>query len=303
MHGGLIRGVVPDPKQQEEQADRLKKVVTRQRKALRRKDRQIEERVAELEILRKQRQREHKLTETIKQQRLELFRLRNELDATNGLTQNAKDVSLADRASDKPGLPDFVIVGAQKSGTSLLYRLLTRHPLVEPAATKELHFFDNNFSEGLSWYGWHFPHRKYKGDRKTVSGEATPSYLFDPLVPERMAKTVPDAKLIALLRNPVTGHTLNTRCGEAGCGGLFLQGGHQAGDGGREEGRVPRRGLYAEQLERFAYFADRDYLLVMKSEDFFSRRWHAFGRALEFLTCRPSRRSPCLPPQSRPTPR
>ena len=288
LQGGLTRGVVPDPRHHEEQADRLRKVVARQRNALQRKDRRIEEQAANLEVLREQSRRESNMADKIKQQRLEIFRLKNELDATGESVENAGDVPPDARVSDKRRigmLPYFIIVGTQKGGTSLLYRLLVRHPLVEPAATKELHFFDNNFSEGLSWYKRYFPQSKRIEDRKTVSGEATPSYLFDPLVPERMAKTVPDARLIALLRNPVeraySQYQMQLRRGyEARSFGEAIQQ-EMAGKRGRAE--YLARGRYAEQLERFEHFAHRDRLLVMKTEDFFSRRWDIFGRALEFL--------------------
>lgn len=291
LQGGLTRGMVPDPMQHEQRAERLRKVVGKQRNALQRKDRRIEEQAATLEILREQRQRESQITEKIKQQKLEIFRLRNELDALNGLVANAQDVPSNARMSEKPSigtLPYFVIIGTQKGGTSLLYRLLIRHPLIERAATKELHFFDNNFSEGPSWYGRYFPPSKRIDDRETVSGEATPSYLLDPLVPERMAKTVPDARLIALLRNPVnraySQHQMRVRRGDEIRS--FGEATRQEMAGERGAGYLVR-GRYAEQLERFAHYADRGHLLVIKTEDFFSRRWDVFDRALAFLDLPP----------------
>src|SRR5207249_2276295 len=67
-------------------------------------------------------------------------------------------------------LPDFLIVGAQKSGTTSLYHYLSAHRLVMPAATKEIHFFNSNYHRGLSWYRSHFPlNRPAK-----ITGEATP---------------------------------------------------------------------------------------------------------------------------------
>ena len=54
-------------------------------------------------------------------------------------------------------LPDFVVIGAQKSGTSFFYRLLVGHPLVRQAAVKEVHFFDRQFAKGLGWYRRCFP--------------------------------------------------------------------------------------------------------------------------------------------------
>jgi hypothetical protein len=287
MHAGLTRGVVPDPRRYEKQIERLRKVVARQREALGSKDRQLEEQAKALANLREQRQREKKLTGKVKQQRLEIFRLENELAATKELVERAREdpsVALGLGEPEVGSLPDFIIIGAQKGGTSLLYRLLIEHPLVEPAATKELHFFDNNFSEGLSWYGRHFPRSKYVDDRTTVSGEATPSYLLDPLVPERMAKTIPDAKLIALLRNPVdraySHYQMWVRRGDEIRS--FGEATRQEMAGETRAGYLVR-GLYAEQIERFSHFTERDHLLIMNSEDFFSRRWDILGRAVAFL--------------------
>src|SRR5215210_7138910 len=162
MQGGLTRGAVPNPKHHEEQAERLKKIVTKQRKALKSKDRQIEEQAAALETLQERRQREIKLRTELRQQKLETFHLKNELDAMKVFVENSSDVPSAEEESDEPSigaLPDFVIIGAQKGGTSFLYYLLTQHPLVEPAARKELHFFDQleHFDNGAEWYRRCFP--------------------------------------------------------------------------------------------------------------------------------------------------
>lgn len=110
------------------------------------------------------------------------------------------------RAKNEPetgALPDFVVIGAAKSGTSFFYHLLSQHPLVEPAAFKELQFFDVHFGEGVEWYRRGLPQPSLKGGRRTITGEATPHYLFHPHAAQRMAQVVPKARLIALLRNPV----------------------------------------------------------------------------------------------------
>jgi hypothetical protein len=107
------------------------------------------------------------------------------------------------RAFQKQGvggsLPDFVVSGTQKGGTSSFYKLLCHHPRMRRAAVKEVHYFDWHIDKGLEWYRRCFPARA----GPTITGEATPNNLFDPSVPERMAKEIPDASLIALLRNPV----------------------------------------------------------------------------------------------------
>src|SRR5215217_5004100 len=102
MQGGLTRGEVPNPNYHEDQASRLRKIVTRQRKALRRKERQIEEQAATLETLRERRQREIRLRKELKQTRLEIFHLINELDAMKGLVENARDVPSAEELSGEP---------------------------------------------------------------------------------------------------------------------------------------------------------------------------------------------------------
>ena len=54
-------------------------------------------------------------------------------------------------------LPDFLIIGAKKSGTTSLYRYLSNHPLILPASTKEIGFFDRYFQKGENWYRMNFP--------------------------------------------------------------------------------------------------------------------------------------------------
>lgn len=100
-------------------------------------------------------------------------------------------------------LPDFIILGAQKSGTTSLYKYLSSHSQVIPPARKEIHFFDNNFHRGVNWYRSHFPQSLEKRLRGSITGEASPYYLYHPHAPRRIANVVPDVKLIILLRNPV----------------------------------------------------------------------------------------------------
>ena len=134
------------------------------------------------------------------------------------------------------GLPDFVILGAMKSGTTSLYDFITQHPSIAPAAKKELQYFSKNYRSkildtetaslskkrggeggvifghyrlGKLWYRSNFPTNisKYyfykKMNQKLLSGEASPAYLFYPTVPGRMNEVLPDVKLIVILRNPV----------------------------------------------------------------------------------------------------
>jgi hypothetical protein len=109
-------------------------------------------------------------------------------------------------------LPDFLLIGAMRSGTSYLHYLLTRHPSIAPAFTKEILYFSNydgNYDKGLSWYRAHFPLKAKKDfavqlqKRKFLTGEASPVYIYHPAVPQRILDVIPKTKLILVLRNPI----------------------------------------------------------------------------------------------------
>jgi hypothetical protein len=185
-------------------------------------------------------------------------------------------IAAAQRRATEGPLPDFVVLGTQKGGTSFFYRLLTEHALVSGAAAKELHFFDNKFAEGVGWYRRCFSEGERVGGQRTITGEASPSYLFDQQVPQRMARIVPEAKLIALLRNPVdraySHYQMEVRRGKETRS--FEEATQEEMTSAEGQGNIVdvshaylRRGLYAEQLERFSFFANRDQLLVVKSEN------------------------------------
>jgi hypothetical protein len=106
-------------------------------------------------------------------------------------------------------LPDFIIIGGNRCGTAALYQYLCGHPCFVPSFHREVHFFERHFTKGVTWYQGHFPSIFYKhcvaksGGKRIVTGEATTYYIFHPHAPRRILETVPRAKLIALLRNPV----------------------------------------------------------------------------------------------------
>ena len=96
-------------------------------------------------------------------------------------------------------MPNFLIIGAQRSGTSSLNHYLRQHPQVFMAPGKELRFFNRNFERGLGWYEAHF--EDSCGARAV--GEATPSYMYEGVAVLRMAEVLPFVRLVAILRNPV----------------------------------------------------------------------------------------------------
>lgn len=97
-------------------------------------------------------------------------------------------------------LPTFIIVGAQKSGTTTLHDLLGQLPQVWVSDPKELHFFDKHHGRGLSWYEEQF----IPSPDQQAWGESTPFYLYKDRARRAMAEALPSASFIAVLREPVS---------------------------------------------------------------------------------------------------
>lgn len=205
-------------------------------------------------------------------------------------------------------LPDFVIIGAQKCGTSSLYRYLAEHPQVAPAVGKEIHYFDWYYHRGVNWYRGHFPTSleralfRARTGRTLLTGEASPYYLVHPHAPARLRALMPQARLIALLRDPVdralSAYHHQSRNGEEtlAIGEAFDVEESRLAPELTRLARDPSynshahrkfsyltRGRYAEQLERWLALFPRHQLLVLRSEDFFERPDAVFGEVLRFL--------------------
>jgi Sulfotransferase domain len=200
-------------------------------------------------------------------------------------------------------LPSFLVIGAQRAGTTSLFYYLCSHPDVARPVTKEIHFFDDNYWREADWYRSFFA---LALGGKRVTGEATPYYLFHPAVPSRVAATIPDVKLVALLRNPVDrAYSHYHKMKRMSIERLSFRKALAAEErrlAGEEERLLadPRyrsrhhrrhayvgRGLYADQLERWLAAFPQDQLLVLLSEDFFARPAEVYGETLDFLDLRP----------------
>lgn len=184
-----------------------------------------------------------------------------------------------------PGrLPEFLIIGGQRCGTTSLYRYLAAHPSVAPPTGKELQYLSLHHRRGIRWYRAHFPVRP----PEVLSFEASPYYLFDPQVPARAAAVLPAAKFIALVRDPAEraySHYLHSRA--YGVEPLsfadaldaepdrLARGGHTA----RRRYSYAARGFYAAQLSRWTAHIPRDRLLVVRTEELTAR----YGEILSFL--------------------
>ena len=96
-------------------------------------------------------------------------------------------------------LPNFLIIGAPRAGTSWLAKNLRAHPQIFMPAEKELHFFDRHFDKGTGYYEAFFD----AASGEPAIGEATPEYLYLPEVAQRIQHVLPHCRLILSLRNPV----------------------------------------------------------------------------------------------------
>jgi len=205
-------------------------------------------------------------------------------------------------------LPDFLIIGAMRGGTTSLYRYLIQHPCILPAFTKEVYYFDRtiNFNRGTNWYKSHFPRAsqvaqvQMKSPVKVITGEGSP--FAGPLAPRRIAELLPQVKAIMLVRNPVdrayshyqheVRNGRESRSFEAALNmeteRLALEDGQGAQDRniyGERSLRFAYQevGLYIDQLERWESFFPKENLLVLQSEDFYDQPARILNQAFEFL--------------------
>jgi hypothetical protein len=195
--------------------------------------------------------------------------------------------------------PDFVIIGAQRGGTTSLYAYLCAHPQVAPATTKELHFLTDRFHRGPDWYHAQFPATLPPG---AITGEATPYALFHPHAPSRLRAVAPAAKAIALLRNPVdraySHYQLERSRGDeplSFADALAAEPARLTGEEAKlssdpsyvsdlhKHFSYVARGEYAPQLARWLAAFPRHQLLVVRSEDLYAQPAATFGRVAAFL--------------------
>jgi hypothetical protein len=191
-------------------------------------------------------------------------------------------------------LPDFVVIGAQKAGTTSLYRMLRKHPQVHMPKTKELHYFDFHYDQGPQWYAAQFRPGRWERRR----GEATPNYMWGPLARQRLIADLPDARIVAILRNPVDraySHYWHDRRRRemdrhdrtvqptfeqalaqerpATFGHLVEAVGGEAPDPDRPtRGNFVLRGEYADQLEPYLAAYDRNRVHLMLLDDLVADR-------------------------------
>lgn len=199
-------------------------------------------------------------------------------------------------------LPSFLIIGTQKGGTSSLSSMLRQHPQILRSFLDEVHYFNNNFYKGLSWYQSKFPSRsKVKHKKEIQTYEKTPSYMFHPLGPPRISSHLPDVKLIILLRNPVTRAYSHFQMESKRENEQYSFGKALMKEKSRLKGEYEKihdmyhksynfgtysylsRGLYVRQLDNILQYFPRENLFIEKSETFFSNPIQTVNNIFSFL--------------------
>jgi hypothetical protein len=205
-------------------------------------------------------------------------------------------------------LPDFLVIGGMRCGTSSLYKYLGHHRSIVPSLRKEIHYLTFDHPKGERWYRSHFPVRLRKGWSRIVAGrplltfEATPDYIFHPHSAEWASQLVPDARIVALVRNPVARaishyvHNIHRQVEPLSFQeALRAEPERLAPDLERlradpedpclqfREYSYVARGIYIDQLRVWERFYPRSRLLVVKSEDLYERPAETYRQILTFL--------------------
>lgn len=208
--------------------------------------------------------------------------------------------------------PDFLVIGAKRGGTTSLWQMLLSHPQVMPMVPeaknlKSSQFFTEQYRRGPRWFAGHFPsswarQRHARRFGRSVVGEASPNYLWDPRVPERVRELLPEVRLVVLLRDPVArafSHWQERV--KQGTEWLPFDEALEAEEG-RLAGELDRmyadpayfsaafdwysyrsRGEYAEQVLRWREVFGPDQLLVRRSEDFYGDPVDVTGEITDFI--------------------
>ncbi len=215
-------------------------------------------------------------------------------------------------------LPDFLVLGTKRGGSTSAWRYLIQHPQVLPMVTrwehlKSPHYFYWHYDKGEQWYRGHFPSAAARAaaekrlGRRVITGESSPYYLFDPRVPARVAAGLPNAQFIVLLRDPVkrayshywerVDNGVEPLPFEAALAAEPQRVAGELATMQREPFYYSRahdwytyreRGVYAPQLRRWFEAVGRDRVLVMVSEDMYRNEQAAMDRMAVFLGIDPS---------------
>lgn len=197
-------------------------------------------------------------------------------------------------------LPDFLIIGVQKGGTSSLWYHLQQHPQIEMSpkytgritggqkgSKKEVHFFDDEevWNKGIYWY------KSLFNNNGKLQGEATPAYISKKVYCQRMFEVIPKAKLILILRDPVSRALSaynHARQEEAVWGNLDYRLTFEENltteirDYFEKDGMI-KRGFYIDQIKELLSLYPKEQLLILISEQMKKKLQQTYNKIFDFL--------------------
>ena len=188
-------------------------------------------------------------------------------------------------------LPDYLVVGECKCGTSSAYHYLTQHPQIletygngidDYLGTKELRFFDRYYSKGLDWYASRFPDTA----NNEIVGECASVYFGRMVSLYRIQKDLPDARFIVLLRNPIDrlySHFWHKHKWIPGWKDKYSSFEDFIDSAHEEDNYLIEKGIYVNPLARWLRYFGEDKVLVVQSEEFFSRSQDICDEIFQYL--------------------
>lgn len=218
------------------------------------------------------------------------------------------DIWYRDLTAKKRILPSFIIIGAQRCGTTSLYDYLSHHPQIIPSPVKELFYFDDYYTRPIEWYKSFFPTQKQREKLErdlvanVITGEASPSYFFHPYAAKRIKETLPDVKLILVLRDPIErAYSHYNHIKRLNREPLSFEEAIE-----KEQERITpdieklakdefykadqrrdysylTRGYYAKQLKEWFKHFPKEQLLIVQSEEFYRETPKVYNEIVEYL--------------------
>ena len=200
-------------------------------------------------------------------------------------------------------LPNLIVIGVVRSGTTSLYHYLSQHPSIVKSAYDELGYFDSNYKLGLNWYKSFFPsifekNKIIKKSGKFLTYDVTPFYIYNEKSSQRIHQILPNSKLIVILRNPVDRSYSNYFLGNQEKKFEEIIADERENLDKINKNNVDEyydfvhtsmlaRGFYAEQLEKWYKLFPKDQILIIKSEEFAIQTNKIMNEIFHFLELEP----------------
>ena len=196
-------------------------------------------------------------------------------------------------------LPDFIIAGTVRSGSTSLYYNICEHPSVLPADYDEIGFFDSNYDLGIDWYRSMFPKQKEmdmieKDTGIAITGEDTPFYLWKKEAVERISQVLPNVKIIGIFRNPVdraySNYNLGIRMNTEQSGfdeaideEIEFMGKHSFRETADRKRSYISKGIYIEQIKLWLDVFPREQIHILSTEQMQKQPQDTLNDVFRFL--------------------